>query len=124
VIKEFRKFILKGDIVEIAVGLILALAFKAVIDALTNGIIMQVVAAILGKPDFFNVTIGLGDSEILIGAFINQCVTFVIVGFVLFLIIKAYNSAKEKMYKSADEDDVPEDIALLREIRDALQTKS
>lgn len=119
-LKEFRKFILQGDLVTIAVGLIVALQVTAVVTSLTDDIIMQIVAAIFGTTDFFNVSITINDVDIRIGAFLNTLITFVIIGFILFLIVKGYNAAKSKFMKNEDADELPEDIALLREIRDAL----
>jgi len=124
VLKEFRKFILKGDLVTIAVGLILALQITAVVNSLTEDILMQIVAAIFGTADFFDVSITIRDADINIGAFLNTVVEFLIVGFILFLIVKAYNTAKDKLIKNQDPEETPEDIQLLREIRDAIQARN
>ena len=123
-LKEFRKFILKGDLVTIAVGLILALQITAVVNSLTEDILMQIVAAIFGTADFFDVSITIRDADINIGAFLNTVVEFLIVGFILFLIVKAYNTAKDKLIKNQDPEETPEDIQLLREIRDAIQARN
>lgn len=120
-LKEFRKFILKGDLVTIAVGLILALQVSALVTSLTDNVIMQIVAAIFGTTAFFDVSLTVNGAEITYGAFLNSVITFLIIGFILFLIVKAYNAAKDKLLKSEDPDETPEDIQLLREIRDALQ---
>ena len=121
-IQEFKTFIMKGNLVEIAVGLILALKFKDVTDAFVNGIISPIVGAVFGVPSFKDKTLEIGDGVLMYGAFIDALIAFVIVGFVLFLIVKAYNAAKARMAKDP-EAEVAEDIALLREIRDLLQAQ-
>ncbi len=90
-IKEFKDFALKGNLIEIAVGLILALAFFAVVTSFVDDIISPIIGAIFGQPDFSALTIEVGDAEIRYGAFINALINFLIVAFVLFLIVKAAN---------------------------------
>lgn len=122
-LQEFKTFIMKGNLVEIAVGLILALKFKDVTDAFVDGIISPIIGSIFGVPSFKDKTLEIGDGVILYGAFIDAVIAFVIVGFVLFLIVKSYNAAKERLAASPEPDAVPDDIALLREIRDLLQAQ-
>lgn len=130
--KEFRDFIATGNMVELAVAVILATAVGAVIKAFTDGIMMQIVASIFGQPDFRNVTVTLRedvgddpatgektvDSVLQLGTFINALITLVLTGLVLFLIVKAYN----KMKKQPDEvvAEAPTELGLLAEIRDLL----
>ncbi|MEJ7585377.1 MAG: large conductance mechanosensitive channel protein MscL [Acidimicrobiales bacterium] len=124
-LKEFKEFILKGNLIEIAVGLILALKFKDVIDSFTNGIISPIIGAIVGKPSFDN-TLGIGDGELLVGAFITTLITFVITGAVLFLIVKAYNRAVSMSRRGEIPEEATEqgeDVMLLREIRDSLRAR-
>lgn len=124
-LEEFKKFIMKGNLVEIAVGLILALAFTEVVNALVDGIISPIVGAVFGVPSFKDKTLEIGDGVLLYGAFIDAVIQFLIIGFVLFLIVKAYNKAKDMRKGTPEaEDDTPDDIVLLREIRDALQNRA
>ncbi len=125
-IKEFKDFIMKGNLVEVAVGLIIALAFKAVVDSLVADVITPIIGAVFGKPDFSSLTLGIGDGKILYGSFLNNVISFLIVGLVLFLIVKAYNRAVEMAKRGGDveEEAVDEQVALLREIRDSLRTRS
>ena len=125
-IKEFKDFIMKGNLVEVAVGLIIALAFKAVVDSLVADVITPIIGAVFGKPDFSSLTLGIGDGKILYGSFLNKVISFLIVGLVLFLIVKAYNRAVEMAKRGGDveEEAVDEQVALLREIRDSLRTRS
>src|SRR5258705_6654221 len=95
-IQEFKEFLNQGDFVTIAVGLIIALYFKSIIDALLLGVIYPIIAAIFGKPDFQDIGFDIGDARISIGLVINAIVSFVVVGFILFLIVKAWNRFKER----------------------------
>ena len=97
---EFRKFVMKGNLVEIAVAFILALYFKDVVDVFTNGIVLAFVAAVFGEPNFASITIGLGDAEILIGAFLNAVIAFLIIAAVIFfLVVKPMNMLLERYRK-------------------------
>jgi large conductance mechanosensitive channel len=123
VLKEFKDFLMKGNLIEIAVGLILALAFKAVVDSVVL-MINQLIAALLGSSQpFSTLSIDVGDGKITYGAFLNATFSFVVIGFILFLVVKAYNKAvdmarREGRTEETEED--PADVVLLREIRDAL----
>jgi large conductance mechanosensitive channel len=117
VLKEFKEFLTKGNLIEIAVGLILALAFKAVVDSVVNDVLTPIISAIFGQPNFATLSIHLGDSRIFYGRFINAVVSFVIIGFVLFLVMKAYNAVR----RDTPTPEPDEDILLLREIRDSLR---
>ena len=92
-IREFREFALKGNLLELAVAFVLGLAFAAVVTSLVDDVVMQLVAAIVGKPDFSALTFSIGDGEIRYGAFLTALVTFLIIAFVLFLIVKAVQTA-------------------------------
>lgn len=125
-LKEFKDFIMKGNLLEVAVGLILALAFKAVVDSLVKDIITPVIAAAGGQPNFSSLTLDIGDGRIKYGVFLNTVVSLLIVGFILFLIVKAYNRMVEMARRGGTTEETPEDsaeVVLLREIRDALATR-
>jgi large conductance mechanosensitive channel len=92
-IREFKEFALTGNLVELAVAFVLGLAFAAVVTPLVDDVIMQLVAVIVGKPDFSDLTFSIGDGEIRYGAFLTALVTFLIIAFVLFLIVKAVQKA-------------------------------
>lgn len=116
---EFKDFINKGDIVTIAVGLVMALTFKAIIDALIAGVIEPIIAAIVGETDFQTIGFEIGDAFLSIGLVIQAIVQFVIVALILFMIVKAYNSWK----KPEVEESGPTEIELLTEIRDSLRNR-
>lgn len=131
-LQEFKEFINKGGIFEAAVGLIMALAFVPVVGSLVDDVIMPIVARVFGQPDFSTLSIGLGGStevtledgtvvmqepSIMYGAFINTIISFVIIGFVIFMLVKAYNRATRKV----EEEEGPSETELLTEIRDSLK---
>jgi large conductance mechanosensitive channel len=91
--REFRDFALKGNLIELAVAFVLGVAFAAVVTSLVNDIIMQLVAAIIGKPDFSDLTFSIGDGVIRYGSFLTALVTFLIIAWVLFLVVKAVQKA-------------------------------
>ena len=116
---EFREFIEKGSIVEAAVGLILALAFTPVVQSLVDDVIMQIVAAIFGEPNFSRLTFSLGDAEIFYGNFITVTISFIAIAFIVFSLVKAYNRSKTSEDEAAAASG-PSEVELLVEIRDAL----
>ena len=125
-LKEFKDFLLKGNLLEIAVGLILALAFKSVVDSLVGDVITPIIGAIGGQADFGLLAMDIGDADIFYGRFINTIISFVIVGFVLFLIVKGYNRMVAMAKRGGGEDEATEtgeDVLLLREIRDQLRMR-
>lgn len=117
---EFKDFINKGDVVTIAVGLILALYFQKIVESLLNGVINPIIAAIFGKSSISSIGFDIGDARISIGLVIDAAISFVAVAFILFLLIKAYNS-----WKGEDEEEEagPSEIDLLTEIRDSLRSR-
>ena len=124
-VKEFKAFISRGNLVEIAVGLVMALAFKAVVDAFVNGLIMPIVGALFGEPSFDSLTFTINDSVFLYGSVITQVVTFVLIALALFLfVVKPFNEWQKRHHEEAEPEapaEPSEDIVLLREIRDALR---
>jgi large conductance mechanosensitive channel len=92
-LKEFRDFALRGNLLDLAIAFVLGVAFSAVVTSLVDDVIMQIVAAIIGKPDFAKLTFHLGDAVIRYGSFLNALVTFLIIAWVLFLIVKAVQAA-------------------------------
>jgi len=90
-LKEFKAFILRGNLVEIAVAFIMALAFAAVVASFVADIVTPIIAGIVGQPNFSSLKVDIGESAISYGKFLNAVITFLIVGFVMFLIVKAYN---------------------------------
>ena len=94
-VAEFKAFIMKGDIIMIAVGLVLALYFKSIIDQIIAGVITPIIAAIVGESSLENFGFDIGDARISIGLVIQAIIDFVLVALVLFFIAKAYNHWKK-----------------------------
>jgi large conductance mechanosensitive channel len=125
ILKEFRDFIAQPNVLMAAVAFIMALAFTPVITALVDDVIMQILAAIFGEPNFDNIGFDLGDARVRIGAVITALVRFVaIAAGVFFLIVKPMQMIEARRKSGAEASPPPpEDIALLREIRDLLSRR-
>ena len=126
-LKEFKEFLMRGNIVELAVAVIIGGAFKAIVDSLVKDIISPIIAMVANTGDIAAVSFKLGSAQIGIGAFIAAIINFVIVGAVLFLIVKGMNKASElaKRNKPAEEA-APAALTAedyLKEIRDLLANK-
>jgi len=123
ILKEFKDFITKGNLIELAVAFIIAAAFGAIITALVGNIIMPLIAAIFGTPDFDGLIWTLNDAVIPYGAFITALVNFLLIAAaVFFLIVRPYNGwkARRAVAEEAAPAEPAEEIVLLREIRDRL----
>lgn len=117
-LQEFKTFINKGNVLAAAVGLVMALYFQEIINAVLDGVIYPIIAAIFGKPSLGDIGFDIGDSRISIGLVIDAIIMFVIVGFVLFLIVKAWNKTQKP-----EEAVGPTEVELLTEIRDSLRSR-
>ena len=121
-VEEFKAFISKGDVVSMAVGLMVGSAFTAIITALNANIITPLLGIIMGGVDFSGIIIKIGAAEIGVGLFIQAIINFLITALVLFCVVKFFNSFKKKEEaKPAPPPAVPEDVKLLKEIRDLLK---
>ncbi len=121
-IGEFKEFISRGNVLDMAVGIIIGGAFTSIVTSLVNDIIMPIVGVIIGGVDFTGLTVTVGSSEITYGNFIQQIVNFLIIAFSVFVMVKAINSMhKKKEEEPAAPPEPSEDILLLREIRDSLK---
>ena len=120
--EEFKAFISKGDVVSMAVGLMVGSAFTAIITALNANIITPILGIIMGGIDFSGIIIKIGAAEVGVGLFIQAIINFLITALVLFLVVKFFNSFKKKEEeKPAPAPKEPEDVKLLKEIRDLLK---
>ena len=118
-IQEFKDFINRGNVLDLAVAFVLGVAFVPVITTFVDGILMQIVAAIVGEPDFSSLDFDLGDANIQYGQWLTAVINFVLIAFAIFLVVKAYNSMKGP----EDEDAGPSEVDLLTEIRDSLASR-
>jgi len=124
--KEFKEFILRGNVVDLAVAVIIGGAFGAIVTSLTNDIIMPLIGVILGGIDFSSLTIQVGEATVAYGNFVQAIINFLIIGLVLFFVVKAMNKAATlgAKDKTAAPTAPPEDVKLLTEIRDLLKQQA
>lgn len=118
---EFKSFIARGNVLDMAVGVIIGTAFSAIINALVTNVMMPIIGIIIGGVDFSGLSIKVGSAEIMYGAFIQAVINFLIIAFVLFCLLKVINLAHKKPEEPAKAPEIPADIKLLTEIRDLLQ---
>ena len=138
--EEFKKFAMRGNVVDLAVGVIIGAAFGKIVESLVKDVVMPPIGLILGKVDFSNLFLVMregaqagpyatidaaakaGAVTLNYGVFINTLISFVIVAWAVFLVIKAMNRLQKKQDAAPAAPPVPpEDILLLREIRDSLK---
>ena len=125
-VKEFKDFILRGNVVDLAIAVVIGVAFATVVTTLVDQVIMPFIAAIGGKPNFDAVAFNIGDGRIGIGSFITAVITFVIIAAVVFfLVVKPLNMllARTKKEAPAAPPAPTEDVLLLREILAELKSR-
>lgn len=123
-IKEFKDFIARGNVIDLAVAVVIGAAFTGVVNSFSDNILMQIIAAIGGKPDFNSLSFTINHAVIGYGAFLTALVNFLIVAFAMFLVVKAINKL-QNLRTSSDADDAgPTDVELLTEIRDLLKSQN
>lgn len=121
-VKEFKEFISKGNIFDMAVGVIIGGAFGKIVTSLVNDIIMPLIGVIIGGLDFSDLTVKVKDATISYGLFIQNVVDFLIVALCIFVVVKAMSKFKKKEEAKPEEPAKPsEEVLLLREIRDSLK---
>jgi large conductance mechanosensitive channel len=120
-VRDFRKFILRGNVIDLAVAVVVGAAFTAVVQSFANDVLMGFIGALFGKPNFNHVVLHVGRGNVAIGKFITQLVNFVIVGFAVFVAVKLFEKL-QRLRPPVDQD--PEVLTrtevLLTEIRDSL----
>ncbi|MBQ1383884.1 MAG: large-conductance mechanosensitive channel protein MscL [Firmicutes bacterium] len=120
--KEFKSFISRGNVVDMAVGVVIGGAFTAIITSLVNDVIMPIIGMVTGGINFSELKATVGSAELCYGNFIQAIVNFLLVALVLFCVIKSLNKMKKKEEEKPAEPPKPaEDIVLLTEIRDLLK---
>ncbi|GEP18381.1 large-conductance mechanosensitive channel protein MscL [Pediococcus pentosaceus] len=121
-IKEFKEFISRGNVLDLAVGVIIGGAFTSIVKALVNYLINPLIGLCVGGIDFSDWSFKVFDATFKIGSFINSVINFLIIAFVVFLIVKFVNKL---MPQKEEEEVIPDNTELyLKEIRDALVNKS
>jgi large conductance mechanosensitive channel len=127
-LKEFRDFIARGNVIDLAVGIIIGASFTAIVTSIVEDLVNPLIGLIVGGVDFSSVSFGVGDAQFMIGNFINAVIKFVIIAWVVFLIVKAVNRvtamAAKKEEPAPEAPKAPTQEELLVEIRDLLKTRA
>lgn len=116
---EYKAFLFRGNLLDLAAAFILGVAFGLVVTSFTDDVVMQLIAAVVGQPDFTDVVVMVGATDIRIGAFLTALVNFLIVATVMFLTIRAASRFQRPSVEDTPTPDSDE-VVVLREIRDAL----
>jgi large conductance mechanosensitive channel len=122
--REFREFINRGNVMDLAVAVILAVAFGAIVTSLVNDIIMPIIGMIIGGIDFTGLAVTVGDATIAYGNFIQAVINILIIAWVIFLLVHTLNNMQKRFAreaKAAPPPEAPADVQLLAEIRDLLK---
>lgn len=126
-LKEFKTFIMRGNVLDLAVGIILGAAFTAIVTSMVDDLVNPLLGLFIGGVDFSGISFGVGDAQFMIGNFINAVIKFVIIAWVVFLLVKGVNkmaslaSRKEEAAPAAPKGPTTEE--LLIQIRDELRTQ-
>ena len=118
-LKEFKKFIARGNVLDLAVGVIVGGAFSSIVTSLVNNIFTPIIGLALGGVDFSNLSITFRDTKIMYGAFIQSVIDFLIVAFCLFIVVKFVNRFMKK--KEEKKETKSAELKTLEEIRDLLK---
>ena len=127
-LKEFKEFLMRGNVVDLAVAVIIGAAFKAIVDSLVKDVFEPVIAMVFKADSIAGVSVQIGSATFGVGAFAAAVINFVIVGFVLFMVVKGMNAVQDLAKRGQEEntkevDPKPKAEDYLREIRDLLANK-
>ncbi len=125
--QEFKTFIMRGNVLDLAVGIIIGAAFTAIVTSIVDDLVNPLIGLLIGGVDFSAISFGLGDAQFMVGNFINALIKFLIIAWVVFLIVKGVNKLTSLAVPPADpapeEPKGPTTEELLAEIRDALKAR-
>lgn len=120
-VSEFKEFISRGNVLDMAVGVVIGGAFTAIVTALVDNIITPLIGVLVGGLDFTGLSVKVGEATIGYGAFIQAVINFLLISFVIFCVIRSFNKLAKKKEEEPVAPPAPaEDVVLLREIRDLL----
>lgn len=130
--KEFKEFISRGNVIDLAVALIMGAAFTNIVQALVKDVISPLLGIFLGGVDFSGLAITIGDAAIKYGSFIQSVINFLVIGFVVFIIVKAINKIESKIEQDLlqrekeveEEKNLSPEVKELREIKNILKSQS
>lgn len=120
-LKEFKDFAMKGNVIDLAIGVVIGAAFGKIVSSLVDDVITPLILNPALKAANLSNIADLKVGSVKYGSFLSAAISFIIIAFVLFLIVKGINAANKKKEEAAPPAPTPEDIVLLREIRDALK---
>ena len=120
-IREFKTFLNRGNVLDLAVGVIIGGAFKSITDSLTNDILMPLLGLLVNRVSFSDLTLTLGSATIAYGSFLEAVLNFIIMAFAVFCIVKAFNRLHRKKEEAAPTPKPSKEELLLAEIRDLLK---
>jgi large conductance mechanosensitive channel len=120
-LKEFRDFISKGNVLDLAVAVIIGGAFGAIVNSFVDDILMPLVGVIIGGIDFTGLTIDVGDAHVLYGNFIQAIINFLVIAAAMFIVVRSYNQLQEQDAVKEALAEPGEEVKLLTEIRDLLE---
>jgi large conductance mechanosensitive channel len=130
VFKEFRDFINRGNVIDLAVAVVIGVAFNAVVNSLVEDVITPIIGIFLGGINFEGLTVTIGEASITYGNFIQSIINFLIIAWVVFLIVRSINQLQQRLNLIKEEEEAlpppepSEEVKLLREIRDLLREKT
>ena len=124
-IKEFKEFIARGNVIDMAVGVIIGGAFGKIVTSIVNDVLMPLIGVVSGGIDFTGLKFKIGEAEILYGNFLQNVIDFLIIAFCIFILVKIVNKITRKKEEPVEDAPAPkaEDVVLLEEIRDLLKQK-
>ena len=122
-LEEFKKFIAKGNVLDLAIAVVIGNAFNKIVSSLVDDVIMPLVGVIIGGIHFEGIKITVWNVSIMVGSFIQNIVDFLIVALTIFIVVKIFNKLSKKKEEKKEEPKKPDDIKLLEEIRDLLKDK-
>jgi len=122
-LKEFREFAVKGNVVDLAVGVIIGTAFGKIVSSLVADIIMPLIGIIIGGIHYEDLVLEVGEAKITYGKFLENLIDFVVIAFVIFWMVKIINHFRRKQEAEPQAAPPPRDVQLLEEIRDLLKRK-
>lgn len=127
-LEEFKAFAMKGNVIDLAVAVVIGAAFGRITTSLVNNIVMPLFGGLLGGVDFTNESFMVGDAEVTYGVFIQSIIEFIIIALAIFIVIKVITRLQRKEAEAEEEKEKnppepSEEVVLLREIRDALGSK-